>query len=79
MDRIYKNREFVWRRGIYESKALKSGNSHIPVRNVMDSLNWYTENLGAAKSYRDEKGKMAIINMASQSFFHLETPQRGKS
>ncbi|OHX50936.1 hypothetical protein BBV17_05695 [Cytobacillus oceanisediminis] len=60
-------------------KLLRVGIVYIPVRNVMDSLNWYTEKLGAAKSYRDEKGKMAIINMASQSFFLLETPQRGKS
>ncbi|MCS0671968.1 VOC family protein [Cytobacillus firmus] len=53
-------------------KLLRVGTVYIPVRNVMDSLNWYTEKLGAAESYRDEKGKMAIINMASQSFFLLE-------
>ncbi|MGA5689894.1 VOC family protein [Cytobacillus pseudoceanisediminis] len=56
-------------------KLLRVGKVYIPVRNVMDSLNWYTEKLGAAESYRDEKGKMAIINMASQSFFLLEAPE----
>jgi catechol 2,3-dioxygenase-like lactoylglutathione lyase family enzyme len=56
-------------------KLLRVGTVYIPVRNVMDSLNWYTEKLGAAESYRDEKGKMAIINMASQSFFLLEAPE----
>ncbi|WP_436372345.1 VOC family protein [Cytobacillus sp. BC1816] len=56
-------------------KLLRVGTVYIPVRNVMDSLNWYTEKLGAAESFRDEKGKMAIINMASQSFFLLEAPE----
>ncbi|KON87641.1 glyoxalase [Sporosarcina globispora] len=57
-------------------KLLRVGTVYIPVRNGIESLKWYTEKLGAVESYRDEKGKMGIINMANQSFFLLEAPEK---
>ncbi|WP_394140379.1 VOC family protein [Cytobacillus oceanisediminis] len=57
-------------------KLLRVGTVYIPVTNVCNSLKWYTEKLGAVESYKDKKGKMAIINMASQSFFLVESPEQ---
>ncbi|MBT2689309.1 VOC family protein [Bacillus sp. ISL-47] len=59
-----------------KQKLLRVGTAYIPVTNVSNSLKWYTDKLGAVESYKDEKGKMAIINMASQSFFLVESPEQ---
>ncbi|WP_026581248.1 VOC family protein [Bacillus sp. J33] len=58
-----------------KQKLLRVGTAYIPVANVNDSLKWYTEKLGAIESYKDEKGKMAIINLASQSFFLVQSAE----
>lgn len=58
-----------------KQKLLRVGTAYIPVANVNDSLKWYTEKLGAIESYKDEKGKMAIINLANQSFFLVQSAE----
>jgi catechol 2,3-dioxygenase-like lactoylglutathione lyase family enzyme len=55
---------------------VRVGTTYIPVMDVDQSVNWYTEKLGAEKTYQDED--KAIINLANQSFF-LVKAQSGET
>ncbi|MBM7588087.1 catechol 2,3-dioxygenase-like lactoylglutathione lyase family enzyme [Bacillus pakistanensis] len=56
-------------------RLLRVGTSYIPVSDVVKSVKWYSNQLGAIPSYLDESGKMAIINMANQSFFLVKAKE----
>lgn len=43
------------------------GTTYIPVMNVIESVDWYVQHLGAKLNYQDQN--KAIIDLADQSFF----------
>ena len=54
-----------------KNKLIRVGTTYIPVRNVEESSRWYVDKLGAELSYKD--GDKAIINLANQSFFLVQS------
>ena len=56
---------------------VRVGTTYIPVRNVVQSANWYVNKLGAELSYQDQD--KAILNFANQSFFLVKASENQSS
>lgn len=60
-----------------KEKLVRVGTTYIPVTNIEVSSEWYTSNVGAVLTYKDQD--KAILNLANQSMFLVKSKENQRA
>ncbi|MBP3951546.1 VOC family protein [Bacillus suaedae] len=60
-----------------KEKLVRVGTTYIPVTNIEQSSEWYTSNVGAVLTYKDQD--KAILNLANQSMFLVKSKENQRA